>query len=367
MKADQKVVVSLLFVRPGKIGGVEHFCKNLLQGFLLIKAENKFLLLVTPELQQHAGWKQVLKQFECATIEPGANARFKEFFSTKYRRQLHLNLNYVTPLFASKNITVIHDALFKHFKGYFSALKYAWLLGMQKYTLKKADAVVCISKAVQEDLQPERQHIEVIYNPIDFNRFSTWEPPVYDKKIRLACLAANYPHKNLETIIEAVTHIHLGGIDVELELIGQKPSELSGGNFAAYGQKISALLEGKSYISTSGYLPDLQVSEKLKDCHLFLFPSLFEGFGMPPVEMLANGMPTLTSDLPVLKEVTKSFAHYIGEPQNPLAWKAKILSVMSMYEANCTEAKAATIEIQKAYHCSHIANQYLSLIEKISG
>jgi glycosyltransferase involved in cell wall biosynthesis len=367
MKSEKKVVISLLFVRPGKIGGVEHFCKNLLKGFIELHVENRFLLVVSPELAQHEGWKTILNAFEVDVREPGVNARLTEFLSLKNQSHIHLNLNYITPLFARRNITVIHDALFKHFKGYFSTGKYVWLLSMQRFTIKKARTVVCISEAVKEDLASAGREIEVIYNPIDASRFEPWQAPAYNNKIRVACLAANYPHKNLETIITAVANLQSKGVDAELELIGQKPGELVGGNFSEYGQRIADLLAGKSYIFASGYLPEKQIVEKLRSCHLFLFPSLFEGFGMPPVEMLASGMPVLASDLPVLKEVTRRHAHYVSEPKNPNVWVSEILNIMANYEATCLKSAEAAADIQKAYHCAHIANQYLGLIEKLSG
>lgn len=362
-----KTVVSLLFVKPGQIGGVEHFCRNLLKGFILAGAPDRFILLVPPALPAHPDWQQLLAYFECELIEPGANARFTEFFSTRLSNNLHLNLNYVTPLFARQNITVIHDALFRHFKGYFSQTKYLWLSAMQRLSINRANAIVCISHAVKQDLMRPGHIPEVIYNPIDFERFQNWEAPIVDKQIRLSCLAANYPHKNLESIILATDLLRAQGIDATLTLIGQKPVGLGGGNFGAYGQKIANLLEGKQYIQATGYLSDTEVSATLGQSHLFLFPSLFEGFGMPPVEMLATEMPCVVSDLPVLREVTQGNAKYVQQPTDPAQWAASILDAIHHYQDYCQAARAAKSALVEAYHCKHIANQYLGLIEKISG
>jgi glycosyltransferase involved in cell wall biosynthesis len=208
---------------------------------------------------------------------------------------------------------------------------------------------------------------EVIYNPIDFERFRAWQAPTFNKQIRLSCLAANYPHKNLESIILATDLLRAQGVDATLTLIGQKPSGLGGGNFGFYGQKIANLLEGKSYIVATGYLSDAEVSATLRESHLFLFPSLFEGFGMPPVEILATGMPCLVSDLPVLREVTQAKAVFVQNPTDPAQWATSVLKVMENYTQYCQAAQATKSGLVEAYHCKHIANQYLGLIEKIRG
>ena len=62
----------------------------------------------------------------------------------------------------------------------------------------------------------------------------------------------------------------------------------------------------------AGYLRDTEIKTLMKHCEAFLFPSLYEGFGIPPLEAAAAGAPRLIlSDIPVLREICGEAAYYI--------------------------------------------------------
>jgi glycosyltransferase involved in cell wall biosynthesis len=75
-------------------------------------------------------------------------------------------------------------------------------------------------------------------------------------------------------------------------------------------------------------LADPAVAALMRDAAALLFPSLAEGFGLPPVEALALGTPVLAADLPVLREVLGSNAVYLP-PTDPYAWRTTILRALS--------------------------------------
>jgi glycosyltransferase involved in cell wall biosynthesis len=65
-----------------------------------------------------------------------------------------------------------------------------------------------------------------------------------------------------------------------------------------------------------GYITDGEIKSLIKNCKAFLFPSLFEGFGIPPLEALSLGTPIIISNIPSLSEIFEDGASYI-DPKNP--------------------------------------------------
>ena len=65
-----------------------------------------------------------------------------------------------------------------------------------------------------------------------------------------------------------------------------------------------------------------------KSCKAFLFPSIFEGFGMPPLEAMAFGVPVLTTKETSILEVTGGLCNYVDSPLDPDEWKKKINAVL---------------------------------------
>ena len=75
-------------------------------------------------------------------------------------------------------------------------------------------------------------------------------------------------------------------------------------------------LKTLSNIVMTGYLSDGEVKALLSKCKAFVFPTYFEGFGLPPLEALSCGTPIIVSDVTSLPEIYGSCAHYI-DPNNP--------------------------------------------------
>ena len=78
----------------------------------------------------------------------------------------------------------------------------------------------------------------------------------------------------------------------------------------------------------TGYLDDAALGRWYRHAALFAFPSLFEGFGMPPVEALGFGLPVLTTDRTALPEVTLGLARLVSEPENPAAWASHLAEML---------------------------------------
>ena len=106
------------------------------------------------------------------------------------------------------------------------------------------------------------------------------------------------PHKNLERLIEAFHLVRSQGrSELELIIIGDEISKLQSLRRAVHRYDIHR------YVRFLGYVPDKTLAVLYRLASVFVFPSLYEGFGLPPLEAMASGTPVVTSNVSSLPEV----------------------------------------------------------------
>ena len=106
------------------------------------------------------------------------------------------------------------------------------------------------------------------------------------------------PHKNLERLIEAFHLVRDRGLDrLKLVLIGDDISKYTALRRAVHRHQLH------QYVRFLGYLPEETLAVMYRLAGVFVFPSLYEGFGLPPLEAMASGTPVVTSNVSSLPEV----------------------------------------------------------------
>jgi glycosyltransferase involved in cell wall biosynthesis len=174
----------------------------------------------------------------------------------------------------------------------------------------RARRILTVSDTSKRDILrffplPEEK-ISVIYNAID-ERFSI--PPREEEVERVReryQLAHGFvlyvgnikPHKNLVRLIEAYDLLRRRGFDLKLLIIGDEISKLPALRRAVHKHKLH------KHVRFLGYLPDETLAVLYRLAEVFVFPSLYEGFGLPPLEAMACGTPVVTSNVSSLPEVT---------------------------------------------------------------
>jgi glycosyltransferase involved in cell wall biosynthesis len=168
-----------------------------------------------------------------------------------------------------------------------------------------------VSEASKRDIlryfKVPESRIEVIYNAID-DRF--WQQPADEEIARVreryrldapfVLYAGNItPHKNLDRLIEAF-HTPRQDPDlghVKLLIIGDEISKYATLRRAVHKYKLH------KHVRFFGFVPDKTLAVLYRLARVFVFPSLYEGFGLPPLEAMASGTPVITSDVSSLPEV----------------------------------------------------------------
>ena len=112
-----------------------------------------------------------------------------------------------------------------------------------------------------------------------------------------------YPHKNLERLIQAVVLVNKKR-PVKLKVSSSR------GVFTERLENIIKKNNATEYVDILGYVPDNKIQSLYKDSLAFVFPTLSEGFGLPPKEAIESGTFAVMSDIPVLKEVYEDSVIY---------------------------------------------------------
>ncbi len=170
--------------------------------------------------------------------------------------------------------------------------------------IKRAYKIICISENTKKDLislyNVDVDKVKVIYNGYDENLFNNKginEEVIKKYKLNkpyMVMVGAGYSHKNLEVVIEAFKSLK----EEKLELV------IVGGN-SDYIVKLKELV--KKYqlenIIFTGYVPDKDLKDLYGNSEAFLYPTLYEGFGLPILEAQACGTAVICSNNSSLPEV----------------------------------------------------------------
>jgi glycosyltransferase involved in cell wall biosynthesis len=131
------------------------------------------------------------------------------------------------------------------------------------------------------------------------------------------------PHKNLERLIEAFHTLRRSGFEqVKLLIIGDEISKYATLRRAVHRYKLH------KHVRFFGFVPDQTLAILYRLAKVFVFPSLYEGFGLPPLEAMASGTPVITSNVSSLPEVVGDAALLI-DPYEPDALADAMARVLS--------------------------------------
>jgi glycosyltransferase involved in cell wall biosynthesis len=241
-------------------------------------------------------------------------------------RQLGADLyhspHYVLPLLCSKPAVVtIHDCIHLLFPEYLPnrfAKRYAWF--MMRNAVRRSELILTVSEASRRDIlsfypeaDPERLH--VVPNAIDE---AILEDPGeaetervrerYQIRGRFVLYAGNIkPHKNLARLITAFGLLKQRGghEDVKLLIIGDEVNR-----YGSLRRSVEAV-GVRQDVRFFGFVPDHTLGALYRLASVFAFPSLYEGFGLPPLEAMACGTPVVTTTGGSLPEVAGDAATLI--------------------------------------------------------
>ncbi|MDP2708451.1 MAG: glycosyltransferase family 1 protein [bacterium] len=163
-----------------------------------------------------------------------------------------------------------------------------------------------------------------------------------------------YPHKNLESLIKVFSRIKKNKPELNLILVGKDDY------FYARLKKFAVRYDNVIF---PGYLPDGELAELYANALAYVFPSFYEGFGLPPLEAMARGLPVASSDRSCLPEILGQAALYFN-PDDPEDMKNKILKIISDENLRADLRNRGQAQIKK-YSWTECAEQTLEVYREI--
>ena len=307
--------------------GIGTYVRNLLRHLARIDRTTEFVLLCQPA--DTDGLKQLGENFRTVPERAGAySVREQINVPLDLRREkvdlFHAPHYILPPLVPCKSVVTIHDCIHLRFPQYLpNQFAYAYARSSLWIASHRANRILTVSEASKRDILryfrvPESK-IDVIYNAID-ERFG--EAPTdeemqqvqerFQLDDRFVLYAGNIkPHKNLERLIEAFHAVRRGPLEqVKLLIIGDEISKYATLRRAVHRLKLH------KHVRFLGFVPDKTLACLYRLASVFVFPSLYEGFGLPPLEAMASGTPVITSNVSSLPEVVGDAALLI-DPYDP--------------------------------------------------
>lgn len=221
--------------------------------------------------------------------------------------------NYIVPPFVSgKKVVTVHDMVYKAFPDTVRGrTKFMLNMGLKR-SMRRADIIVTDSEFSKEEIlkyfPQHKRKIRVVPCGVDLERFKPCTDPERISKVKSSLgIEGDYflyvgtiePRKNLRRLIAAYAAF--------VKKVGENPPKLvlAGGKGWLDGEIYASVrklgLEGK--VLFTEYVPVGDMTPLMCGALAFVFPSLYEGFGMPPLEAMACGAPVLTTNAASLPEV----------------------------------------------------------------
>jgi len=300
--------------------GLGNYSRLLIQSLSELYKDNQYFLY-TPKYKTHP-LHSFAENKNCTIITPHGIASlfpssfWRTFFMAndinKQKLDIFHGLSGELPVFALKipKVVTIHDVIFMRYPEYYTAFDRKMYEKKFKHACKVADKIITISKQTAEDciqfLDADTKKIEVGYQSCDPIFWTSIKEKNIQKKYDLPekfilNVGTMEPRKNLLNLVKALKFV-----DDEISLV-------------AIGRRTPYMDQVEEYIKENNleYRVKLMHSVPFHDfpalytaASVFVYPSVFEGFGIPVLETLAVGTPVATSNISSMPEVGGDAALY---------------------------------------------------------
>ncbi len=323
----------------GERYGVARYLVNLLRELVLLEGNEEYVVYLSGDIEPLPFASPRLRT-RVLSRAPGLAWRHLRL-PLAMRREgvgLHFSPSYFLPLLkVCPSVVVVHDLTFKAHPEWFAREKRFRFDDLFWREVKRAERIITVSEHSKGDivrlLGVEPSRVEVIYEAPD-----AFFRPVEDEE-RLAGVRARHglrpgylftagavhTRRNLERLVEAVARAERElGEGLQLLILGQ-PAPFSP-PVDIEGTVRRSGLRGR--VVRLGYVPEEELLLLYNACGLFVYPSLYEGFGLPVIEAMACGTPVACSGVTSLPEVAGEAAAYF-DPLDVEGMGAVIASLLA--------------------------------------
>jgi glycosyltransferase involved in cell wall biosynthesis len=293
-----RVGISLLTLAPGDLGGSETYARQLVKALASV-GQLDYAVFVPARAKDAAGGLPAIEVREPPVARRGPARIAAMALSTVRSRKVRTRLDTVdvvhyaltVPLPRTKVPTVVtlHDVQHRDLPEFFGPARRSFRRVAYDRATRAADAVVVTTAFVRDralellELDPTRVH--VIPHAINHTLYRRGQD---EREAFLLYPARAWPHKNHAKLFEAFALLRAHS--PELRLV------LTGGGLERLGQLPAG-------VERWGIVPPTELASLYRRAACLVFPSLYEGFGLPPLEAMACGCPVAASNVAAIPEV----------------------------------------------------------------
>jgi len=369
------------------------YMRNLVESLLTIDSRNEYILYITRENYPYHDRFRAHKNASLSYLGKGSPLeRMFRLGRQTFRDDidiLHVNY-YGPPFYHGKLIMTVHDLSFEHLPDCFTTFERVKDRLLIPFYIRRADRILTVSEFSRQDMvklygaAPEK--IVVGYNGVNpaFKPLTDGGEREEAAKI-LSSYGINKAfilyigrlnrRKNLHILIDAFNRIKQDGAFPPFDKGGRK------GDFSGKLEHQLVIVGRRDYLPASdmeminsspfyqdivftGYLPDQHLPLAYGRADVFVYPSLFEGFGLPCLEAMACGCPVVTSNTTSLPEVVGDTGILI-DPLNPREIAAAIVAVLTDPTRRSLMASRG-LERAKLFTWKHTAEKMLEIIDDLA-
>lgn len=310
----------------GPIGkGLGRYTQKLIENLEKLDTENEYFIFLKEEnfsdyVPKNSNFQKVLANFKWYTL--GEQLRFPRLLKKHNLDLTHFPHFNVPFFYRRKFVVTIHDLILLHFPTMRSTtlnpilywlkfLAYKIVINSALFNSKK---IIAVSKFTKKDILENYKKvssgkISVTYEASDdFCILSSKSNEAVLTKYGIISpyilyVGNAYPHKNLERLVLAFSEVLRKKPELNLVFVGKEDY---------FYEELKKFIEENKIknIQFADYVPDYDLDTVFHNAELYVWPSLYEGFGLPPLESMAKGTPVISSDHPCMKEILGESVYY---------------------------------------------------------
>lgn len=358
---------------PSKIKmGIGVYVVNLVKELQNLDKKNKYLLFVGNENQnlfkQNSNFilynigifntYRLLRVFWEQFVMP--------FVLLKEGVQILHSPSFVSPILkTTKQVLTIHDLTFFTHPQYHLASKVRYFRNMIPISTKMADIIIADSENTKQDiikvLGVDPNKIKTIYLGTNFRKQKNAKKWIWQKyginQPFILFVGMLEPRKNIPNLIRAFAQL-APKIKHKLVIVGKK-----GWRFIDIFRLVKEL-DLKERVIFTGYVPDKDLEYFYSAAECFVYPSYYEGFGIPIIEAMACECPVVTSNNSSLKEITDNLLLSIKNPNHPNEISKRIFKVLKSRSLH-KQLKRSGLRKVRDFNWRNTANETLKTYEAV--
>ncbi len=307
-----RIGINALYLIPGGVGGTEIYLRSLLDALAQVDSDNEYLIWTNRETETSLVPRSPnfrgLSMSVSARNRPARILCEQTALPLQVRRQkidVLLNPGFTAPILSTcPQVTVFHDLQHKRHPEYFRWFDLPFWRLLLFAAAHRSRRLIAVSEATAQDLHrfyslPEEK-ICVVNHGVDPAFFSIEKAPAAPPF--MLAVSTLHPHKNLDSLLRAFARFAQYHPEYRLVCAG-----LKGFHTESLENLCKELaLEGR--VTFTGWIPREKLYTLFAQATAFVYPSRFEGFGMPIIEALAAGLPTACASVEPMAGIAGSAA-----------------------------------------------------------